>query len=274
MGVPSEEQHTLLGSSAGKVHGRRVGAGQTRGCRGDTAQWVSPNLVLPLRVRPSGHPRAGVTSEGRTRGPGARGAPRGRPRGAAARPCHPGCEERQAPCWASQAAAGGPTRPCGVPAAQAGVEGPQGRRASWEHGPRLGACRRGAAPSNPPRPPRPLRSPSLLSPDDGAIRVWKNFADLEKNPEMVTAWQGLSDMLPTTRGGSPGAAPCCRPLRLPLGGATRRLGAPRPDVAGCPRLQPVSCPVLPESLCQADSRARTARVSCAGAPAARPATGP
>lgn len=41
-------------------------------------------------------------------------------------------------------------------------------------------------------------SPSL---DDGAIRVWKNFADLEKNPEMVTAWQGLSDMLPTTRGG-------------------------------------------------------------------------
>lgn len=36
--------------------------------------------------------------------------------------------------------------------------------------------------------------------DDGAIRVWKNFADLEKNPEMVTAWQGLSDMLPTTRG--------------------------------------------------------------------------
>lgn len=33
--------------------------------------------------------------------------------------------------------------------------------------------------------------------------MWKNFADLEKNPEMVTAWQGLSDMLPTTRGGSP-----------------------------------------------------------------------
>lgn len=35
--------------------------------------------------------------------------------------------------------------------------------------------------------------------DDGALRVWKNFAD-QKNPEMVTAWQGLSDMLPTTRG--------------------------------------------------------------------------
>lgn len=40
----------------------------------------------------------------------------------------------------------------------------------------------------------------LFPQDDGAIRVWKNFADLEKNPEMVTACQGLSDMLPTTRG--------------------------------------------------------------------------
>ncbi|XP_025072694.1 regulatory-associated protein of mTOR, partial [Alligator sinensis] len=40
----------------------------------------------------------------------------------------------------------------------------------------------------------------LTATDDGAIRVWKNFAELEKNPEMVTAWQGLSDMLPTTRG--------------------------------------------------------------------------
>lgn len=40
---------------------------------------------------------------------------------------------------------------------------------------------------------------SFLCPDDGALRVWKNFAD-QKNPEMVTAWQGLSDMLPTTRG--------------------------------------------------------------------------
>ncbi|CDQ68891.1 unnamed protein product [Oncorhynchus mykiss] len=34
---------------------------------------------------------------------------------------------------------------------------------------------------------------------DGALRIWKNFAD-QRNPEMVTAWQGLSDMLPTTRG--------------------------------------------------------------------------
>ncbi|CAJ0967179.1 unnamed protein product [Ranitomeya imitator] len=41
----------------------------------------------------------------------------------------------------------------------------------------------------------------LTATDDGAIRVWKNFADQEKNPEMVTAWQGLSDMLPSTRGG-------------------------------------------------------------------------
>lgn len=40
------------------------------------------------------------------------------------------------------------------------------------------------------------------SADDGALRIWKNFAD-QKNPEMVTAWQGLSDMLPTTRGQPP-----------------------------------------------------------------------
>ncbi|XP_034746943.1 regulatory-associated protein of mTOR isoform X1 [Etheostoma cragini] len=39
----------------------------------------------------------------------------------------------------------------------------------------------------------------LTATDDGALRIWKNFAD-QKNPEMVTAWQGLSDMLPTTRG--------------------------------------------------------------------------
>nr|XP_029481695.1 LOW QUALITY PROTEIN: regulatory-associated protein of mTOR-like [Oncorhynchus nerka] len=44
---------------------------------------------------------------------------------------------------------------------------------------------------SPPTPPPPL--------DDGALRIWKNFAD-QRNPEMVTAWQGLSDMLPTTRG--------------------------------------------------------------------------
>lgn len=43
---------------------------------------------------------------------------------------------------------------------------------------------------------------SLLCLDDGALRIWKNFAD-QKNPEMVTAWQGLSDMLPTTRGQPP-----------------------------------------------------------------------
>ncbi|XP_016393552.1 regulatory-associated protein of mTOR-like [Sinocyclocheilus rhinocerous] len=39
----------------------------------------------------------------------------------------------------------------------------------------------------------------LTASDDGALRIWKNFAD-QRNPEMVTAWQGLSDMLPTTRG--------------------------------------------------------------------------
>ncbi|KTF90488.1 hypothetical protein cypCar_00046644 [Cyprinus carpio] len=39
----------------------------------------------------------------------------------------------------------------------------------------------------------------LTGTDDGALRIWKNFAD-QRNPEMVTAWQGLSDMLPTTRG--------------------------------------------------------------------------
>ncbi|KAG5853718.1 hypothetical protein ANANG_G00029100 [Anguilla anguilla] len=39
----------------------------------------------------------------------------------------------------------------------------------------------------------------LTATDDGALRIWKNFAD-QRNPEMVTAWQGLSDMLPTTRG--------------------------------------------------------------------------
>ncbi|XP_042614054.1 regulatory-associated protein of mTOR isoform X2 [Cyprinus carpio] len=38
----------------------------------------------------------------------------------------------------------------------------------------------------------------LTATDDGALRIWKNFAD-QRNPEMVTAWQGLSDMLPTTR---------------------------------------------------------------------------
>ncbi|XP_017548537.1 regulatory-associated protein of mTOR isoform X1 [Pygocentrus nattereri] len=39
----------------------------------------------------------------------------------------------------------------------------------------------------------------LTATDDGALRIWKNFAD-QRNPEMVTAWQGLSDMLPSTRG--------------------------------------------------------------------------
>ena len=67
-------------------------------------------------------------------------------------------------------------------------------------------CLRGG-PSPPSQSSQAASEYPLWSPqDDGAIRVWKNFADLEKNPEMVTAWQGLSDMLPTTRGGcSPGS---------------------------------------------------------------------
>lgn len=67
-----------------------------------------------------------------------------------------------------------------------------------------------------PQRPGPCSHLLLFSPqDDGAIRVWKNFADLEKNPEMVTAWQGLSDMLPTTRGGSSLGAPPPHPPALP-----------------------------------------------------------
>lgn len=82
-------------------------------------------------------------------------------------------------------------------------------------------------------------SPPFSPQDDGAIRVWKNFADLEKNPEMVTAWQGLSDMLPTTRGGcsrerrgpSLPARPPASPWRwLPTG----RLNCEPPLSPGCP----------------------------------------
>lgn len=35
----------------------------------------------------------------------------------------------------------------------------------------------------------------LMVIDDGVIRVWKNFVDLEKNLEMVIVWQGFLDML-------------------------------------------------------------------------------
>ncbi|XP_041072707.1 regulatory-associated protein of mTOR isoform X5 [Carcharodon carcharias] len=65
----------------------------------------------------------------------------------------------------------------------------------------------------------------LSATDDGAIRVWKNFADLEKNPEMVTAWQGLSDMLPTTRGS------CTRGLLL-LHGDSETFSGMKPGTLG------------------------------------------
>lgn len=66
---------------------------------------------------------------------------------------------------------------------------------------------------------------SCLCPDDGALRIWKNFAD-QKNPEMVTAWQGLSDMLPTTRGQPPASTHSKDLLSSTL----------------CPHLQPVPVP--------------------------------
>uniref|UniRef100_UPI00358F8B59 regulatory-associated protein of mTOR isoform X2 n=1 Tax=Myxine glutinosa TaxID=7769 RepID=UPI00358F8B59 len=40
----------------------------------------------------------------------------------------------------------------------------------------------------------------LTGTDDGAIRIWKNCADEERNPELISAWQGLSEMLPSSRG--------------------------------------------------------------------------
>ena len=37
----------------------------------------------------------------------------------------------------------------------------------------------------------------ILFPDDGSVRVWRNY---DQRPELVTAWQALSGMLPSTRG--------------------------------------------------------------------------
>lgn len=34
--------------------------------------------------------------------------------------------------------------------------------------------------------------------DDGGVRVWRNYT--EREPELVTAWQALSSLLPSTRG--------------------------------------------------------------------------
>ena len=44
--------------------------------------------------------------------------------------------------------------------------------------------------------------PPLFS-DDGSVRVWRNLEGenySDKSLEMVTAWQALSGMLPSTRG--------------------------------------------------------------------------
>lgn len=43
----------------------------------------------------------------------------------------------------------------------------------------------------------------LTFPDDGSVRVWRNIEGenySDKSLEMVTAWQALSGMLPSTRG--------------------------------------------------------------------------
>ena len=37
----------------------------------------------------------------------------------------------------------------------------------------------------------------ILFADDGSVRVWRNY---DQRPELVTAWQALSGMLPSTRG--------------------------------------------------------------------------
>lgn len=42
----------------------------------------------------------------------------------------------------------------------------------------------------------------LTGSDDGGVRVWKNYS--EREPELVTAWQALSSLLPSTRGNGSG----------------------------------------------------------------------
>lgn len=45
--------------------------------------------------------------------------------------------------------------------------------------------------------------PPLFFSDDGSVRVWRNLEGenrSDKSLEMVTAWQALSGMLPSTRG--------------------------------------------------------------------------
>lgn len=47
-----------------------------------------------------------------------------------------------------------------------------------------------------------VSSSCLSTPDDGGVRIWKNFT--EGKPELVTAWQALSSLLPSTSGNGSG----------------------------------------------------------------------
>ena len=44
-----------------------------------------------------------------------------------------------------------------------------------------------------PSPPLPIQS------DDGSVCVWRGYC--ETTPTLVTAWRGLTDMIPTAKGG-------------------------------------------------------------------------
>ena len=41
----------------------------------------------------------------------------------------------------------------------------------------------------------------MLGSDDGAVRIWRNYENSDKKlPQLVTAWQALTDMLPSSKG--------------------------------------------------------------------------
>ena len=41
----------------------------------------------------------------------------------------------------------------------------------------------------------------MLGSDDGAVRIWRNYENSnQKLPQLVTAWQALTDMLPSSKG--------------------------------------------------------------------------
>ena len=41
----------------------------------------------------------------------------------------------------------------------------------------------------------------MLGSDDGAVRIWRNYENNnQKLPQLVTAWQALTDMLPFGKG--------------------------------------------------------------------------